>query len=88
MSRKKIRTIRLEIYPPHDMAFVYLSGKINYIGNYSDFYPGCHGINNIGNFSSPIGYVRALTEKLWKDGLEVHNIYNILTDAEYSRKSF
>jgi hypothetical protein len=35
--------IRVDIHCPYEMAQVKVNGELVFIGNFCDFYPGCHG---------------------------------------------
>lgn len=46
---KKPKIISILKYPEHKMAFIQIDGKTVYLGNYDDFYLGCHG-NKVAGF--------------------------------------
>lgn len=57
-----------------EMAAVSLNDKCIMEGNYWDFHPGCHGINEYGDFNSPHKLVKAIQLKLLKEGKDVEII--------------
>lgn len=55
-----------------DMAAVSLNGECIMEGNFGDFYPGCHGIEEWGDFNSPIQLYRNIRDILLKRGEKVY----------------
>ena len=82
----KENTIRVELYPPWEMAWVYLGNKCVYTGNYWDYHPGCHGLKLFGDFSRPFGFATALGEYIRKKGKKVKKIYSKKISEKAARK--
>ena len=57
-----------------DMACVSLNDRCIMEGNYWDFHPGCHGINEYGDWNSPKQLADAIKSKLISEGKQVEII--------------
>lgn len=65
------KTITVKLEPSCEMAGVWVEDECVMVGNYWDFYPGCHGIHKYGEFKGPFSLARAIERALKNRGEEV-----------------
>ena len=61
---KKYNRIDIRVDNSCEMASVYLNGNLIMCGNFWDFHPGCHGINEYGDFKGYRDLARAIALKV------------------------
>lgn len=62
------RQIQFGVDKSCDMAVVLIDGEFVMGGNFWDFYPGCHGINEYGDFNGYRSLTNAIERKLRREG--------------------
>ena len=67
---KEMNVILVKVDKSCDMAEVLLNGECIMDGNFWDFHPGCHGINEYGDFNSHYELAKKIGETLTKEGKE------------------
>jgi len=68
MVMSKENVILVKVDKSCDMAEVWLNDECIMDGNFWDFHPGCHGINEYGDFKGYSDLARAIALSLHKEG--------------------
>lgn len=77
----KKNTIKIRTDHSCDMAEVWVNERCVYMGNFWDYYPGCHGITDF-DFNSPGGFASGVEVIALREGMEVEVVKEAYTYYE------
>lgn len=83
--KTKSKKIHLKVCEDSSMAWVYIDGVREYVGNFWDYHPGCFGTKGLGDFDDPWSYVDALKNKWERHKYQVEVIEEEISEEESER---